>query len=118
MATHTIKIIYEPKGNLLFEKHPHKVRPGHLYVSLDDKVTFSSKKTKITIFLPEPTRQLLGTLDNLITLEATQSSDTFIIQKIGNKEEGSEGRRFPYAVYCEAGNDFAEGGSAPQMIVE
>ena len=49
MATHTIKIIYEPKDKLVFEKHSHKVRPGYLYVSPDDKVTFLSKKTKITI---------------------------------------------------------------------
>ena len=82
MATHNVKIIYEPMGNLLFEKHPHKVRPGHLYVSPDDEVIFSSKKTDITIFLPKLTQQLLGANKNVIPITAKGKSQTFIIQKI------------------------------------
>lgn len=117
MATHTIKIIHD--GKLLFEKHPNQVRPGNAYVSPGDKVIFSTRNTNIEIFLPPQTQYLLNASNNVIPITAPGKSQTFIIQNIGSDEKiGSPKRRFPYAVYCEAGNDFAEGGSAPQMIVE
>jgi hypothetical protein len=107
MTTHNIKIIYGGK----FEKHHHQVRPGYSYVSDGDKVIFSTKDTDIELFFPTQTKDLLDAPTNAIKISASGPPVTFTINK---SKEG----KFPYAVYCEAGNDFAEGGSAPAMIVE
>ena len=109
MATHNIQIIYE--GMLLFEKHHQRVRPGQLYVRDGDEVFFSTRKTDIEIFFPQQTKELLKAPSNVIKMKSIDPPVAFTIHK---SEEG----KFPYAVYCKEGNDFAEGGSAPAMIVE
>ena len=111
MATHTIQIIYTPKKELGLEKHSHKVRPGHLYVSNGDEVIFLSNKTDMQIFLPPLTKTLLQTDNNVITIHKGKTREFTIM------DPKTEDSRFPYAVYCLEGNDFAEGGSVPQMIV-
>ena len=114
MDTHNIKIIYDPQ--LKFEKHQHQVRPAHAYVKKGDKVIFSAIDTEVEIFFPEPTKNILvdnkGKADqNGITINSDNPTETFTISN------DSDPGKFPYAVYCTEGSDFAEGGSAPRMIV-
>lgn len=107
--THRIRIIYDP--DLEYESHKHVVRPGHQYVSAGDKVIFKTMRTAARIFFPKAAELFVELKDNWITVEENDQSDPLTIK------DGSSGK-YAYVAYCNNGEDFAEGGSTPRIIVE
>ena len=114
--TYHVQIVFAPEN-----KSPLKrlaVLPPLLYLHQGDSVVFSTKRTKAVFYIPngtilfkmEPDSEEIIDDGLIINVEAGQSSPSYIV-----KEKEGE---FPYAVYCSAGNDFAEGYSSPKMIVE
>jgi hypothetical protein len=85
--------------------------PPILYLRKGDTVRFYSKNTDSVIFVPNA-NVLFGDKDENLLIPVGQDRMTkpFTINAITGT--------FPYCVYCGAGNDFAEGYSAPKMIIE
>ena len=51
--------------------------------------------------------------DLTFNLGIEEISEEFVI-----KQTAKAGQKFPYSAYCFKGNDFAEGGSSPKIIIE
>lgn len=105
---HWIKIIHDP--NLDYEKHKHVVQPGHQYVSRGDEIRFRTKNTTATVFIPKA-MELFNLKTQWINVDQNGHTETLIVQ---NCNLG----KYAYAAYCDIGEDFAEGGTSPAVIVE
>ena len=96
------------------EKYRQVVQPGHQYVHADDTIQFAPRNTDVIIFIPNAKDLFVG-IDKdylIIPLAMNDPPPAFTIKHVKNR------RIFPYAVYCKSGNDFAEGGTSPGIIVE
>ena len=96
------------------ERYRQVVQPCHTYVHADDTIQFAPRNTDVIIFIPNAKDLFVGidTDYHIIKLAMNDQLPAFTIKHVKNK------RIFPYAVYCKRGNDFAEGGSSPEIIVE
>lgn len=83
------------------------VVPGHITVARGEKVTWRAGKTKIVMFFPN--ERLFNT--EKIIIEAGEEKTETVNEKV-------EPGEYPYAVYTEGINDFAEGGSSPRMSIK
>ena len=97
MANH--KVIIAQSGNFV-------VRPGKLNVRRDDTVSWKAIGTKARIFFP--TGQPLGC--QTIDVDPGTESPAF---PVGNAPQ----MIYPYSVFCDTPNAFAQGGSDPELIV-
>ncbi len=93
------------------------VERGHLHRSHGEKVRFQTVGTAARIYFPEVERLFTSTAgfdSGYLPLKEGEISQEYKV-----KDEAEE-RRYPYAVYCKFGKcrDFAEGGTAPAIIVE
>ena len=87
--------------------------PGHLGVESGEEVIFEAKNTNTTIWIPNA-EELFGREEHLVfDIESGGKSETFTV-----KQGLPKGKEYPYAVYCENSNDFAEGNTSPRMIIE
>lgn len=83
------------------------VVPGKLKVKRGEQVTWKAAETDLVIFFPD--EKLFG------RREARTNIGGEITLKVSNDIKPG---RYPYAVYTEKTNDFAEGGSMPVMIIK
>ena len=110
---HYVNVYYDEFKK--FHKTEHVVLPGVLHVNSNDQITFIASKSNITIFIPNADRLFLQVEKNLrFPVNSGEVSETYTV--VYNKNE--EPLVVPYAVFCENGNDFAEGNSSPKIIVE
>jgi len=105
-----INIIYDPF--LRYEKHKHVIQPGHLYLKRGDKVVFMTRGTAAKIFIPRADILFGIPKNSIIDVSGSGHSVAFNVQR--NAPTGW----YPYSSYCKNGNDFAEGGTSPGMIVD
>jgi len=91
--------------------HKHFADPGVCYIEAGDKVVFCGVNTAVTVFIPK-SPFVEGGRRNLVFSLKRREERVFVVG-----EKVREGDEYPYAVYCSNGNDFAEGGSPPRMIV-
>jgi len=84
-----------------------RVLPPHKYVYKGDQITFRTIKTAATILIPNP--QLFTTGQQSINIDPGKD----VTLTVGDPGSGV----YPYAVFCDATNDFALGGSSPDLIV-
>ncbi len=103
-----IRIIHDPE--LQYEKFRHVIQPGHQYLRVGDTVIFETRGTAARIYIPR-VKALFGIDDEWITVGQKGHSDEFTVQECPHE-------KYPYVVYCKDGNDFAEGGTSPAMIIE
>ena len=105
-----VKIVSDP--DLKHEKSKNAVQPGHLYLRRGDRVRFTALHSDAVVFIPH-SQVLFGRDDPIIRLDKKGvSNEELVVQ--AKVDRG----RYPYAVFCKTGNDFAAGGSSPAMIVE
>ena len=105
-----VEIIFNPRD----EENPNVARPGRLFVMPGDDVKFTTKNTGVTIWIPNA-KELFGIGAEYFLFDIERDGES----KILTVSEGlAKGREYPYAVYCRDGNDFAEGNTAPRMIIE
>lgn len=88
--------------------------PGAEHVGKSDEIMFVTRGTHATIFIPNADKFLDGE-GSTVVIEAAPGHQTRTFQIAAAAPSGKE---FPYAVYCEDDNDFAEGGSTPRFIIE
>ena len=94
---------------------PNLALPGVLHVNNGDLVTFHATNSDVLIFIPNANKLIKNAGKNIqISIRAGGSSKGFRIDIGSNKTPLT----FPYAVFCERGNDFAEGNSSPKIIVD
>lgn len=98
-------VIFEHKlGNNGLNKS--YVMPGKLKAKRGDQITWKTDQTNLVIFFPN--EKLFG------KREVRAKAGEQITLKVS--EDITPGR-YPYAVFTEKTNDFAEGGSMPVMII-
>lgn len=83
------------------------VVPGKLTLKRGDRVTWKAEQSDLIMFFPD--EKLFG------KREAKTKCGGKITLKVS---EDIRPGRYPYAVYTEKTNDFAEGGSMPVMIIK
>lgn len=88
--------------------------PGKQHVKKSDTVMFMAQGTNSVIFIPNA-NQLFDISSNSLTIELKSGNQT---QSYTISENVTIGDDFPYAVYCDEDNDFAEGGSSPRIIID
>ena len=103
-----VRIIHDPE--LRYEKFKHVVQPGHQYLRVGDTVIFTTHRTAVRIHIPR-VQALFGIENEWIIVGKNGRSDEFTVQECPRG-------KYPFVVYCADGNDFAEGGTSPAMIVE
>jgi len=88
--------------------------PGRLHVKAGDSVEFGAENTNTTIWIPNA-EELFGIREKplIFDIKSGGKSETFTVM-----QDLPEGKEYPYAVYCENSNDFAEGNTSPRMIIE
>ncbi|MCK4297201.1 MAG: hypothetical protein KAX28_11165 [Candidatus Marinimicrobia bacterium] len=90
------------------------VNPGRLCVKSGEEVIFEAKNTTTTIWIPNAEELFENGEKHLIfDIENGDKSKTFKVEK-----DLERGKEYPYAVYCENSDDFAEGNTSPRMIIE
>jgi len=115
---HWVRIFYSSQPK--FVKTKHTILPGILYVNPGDTVSFYTKGTSATVFIP-----------NGVDLFKSPSKEVTVIDKhwifsIEDENESSQfeikdvppGTDFPCTVYCDVENNFAEGNSYPTIIID
>ncbi len=75
---------------------------------------FLAQGTNGVIFIPNANR-LFDTSSGSLTIELKSGNQTESFTVSDNVASGDD---FPYAVYCDGDNDFAEGGSSPRIIID
>lgn len=110
---HIVQFLHNDGKKIVFEKALHTAQPGHLYARPGDTIQFVPRNTGVTIYIPNANQLFAGLSqdDLIIRLDPGQPSQPYSISYTDN-------RRFPYAVYCHDGNDFAEGGTSPAVIID
>ena len=109
-----IQFIFDEDSKI--EKHKHMAHPGHQYVDPGDTIQFAPRNTDVKIFIPNSTDLFEGKSEEYLVLEISKKelSEPFIVKDIGDEDV----KIFPYAVYCKEGNNFAEGGTSPAIIIK
>ena len=105
-----VQIIFDSRN----EVKPRLANPGRLRVKSGEEVVFEAENTNTTIWIPNA-EELFGIRGEhlIFDIESGGQSETFMVM------QGLPiGKEYPYAVYCENSNDFAEGNTAPRMIIE
>ena len=105
-----IEIIFDPQN----VETPNLARPGRLYVMPGDNVKFTTRNTAATIWIPNA-EELFGVKAEYFLFDIERDGESEILTV---REGLPKGREYPYAVYCREGSDFAEGNTAPRMIIE
>lgn len=82
------------------------VVPGHQRVKKDDAISWKMKDTSAIFFFPQ--KKLFGKSEYRV-----KKGETLSLTVSPKAEKG----RYPYAVFTD-NNDFAEGGSFPELIVQ
>jgi len=88
--------------------------PGKQHVKKSDTVMFLAQGTNSVIFIPNA-NQLFDVASDSLTIELKSGNQTGSYTVSNNVASGDD---FPYAVYCDGDNDFAEGGSSPRIIID
>lgn len=83
------------------------VVPGHITLEHGDKVTWRAGETDIVMYFPE---KRLFDAEKIVVEAGTTKTEPV-------RKEVDRGT-YPYAVYTEKINDFAEGGSMPRMTIK
>ncbi|MBL7136264.1 MAG: hypothetical protein ISS81_06695 [Candidatus Marinimicrobia bacterium] len=104
-----VQIIFDSRS----VRKPRFARPGRLGVKSGEEVIFEAENTNTTIWIPNA-EELFGRGEHLVfDIESGGKSETFTVMP-----RLRIGKEYPYAVYCENSNDFAEGNTSPRMIIE
>jgi len=112
-----------PKTVKIFcEKYQGIVHPSPLFVTCEDSIEFKAINTALTIFFPKeklfvdekPYMKLDPQQEKYPRVGKVTLKNKKALENLNFKIPGS----YPYAVYCENMNDFAEGNSSPSMIIE
>ena len=103
-----VKFQFFPKNQ---HCHRHFAEPGHVHIEAGDEVVFCGVNTTVTVFIPKNPFVEGGRRDLVFSLKRRERKVFIVGEKV------REGEEYPYAAYCRNGNDFAEGGSPPRMIV-
>lgn len=95
-----------------------RVEPGHLVVKPHDTLEFVTINTDASFFFPDPgvvaaVRKGVNPRFGDLKLKPAKTSAPMVFEVI--KETGGV---HPFAVFCAATNDFAEGHSSPMMIID
>ncbi len=132
-----------PEVRIISHGSKNIVWPPCVIVKEGETVTFKAVNTEAKVFLPRPelfefednprpsgggsmaaSRGVLKVKDRPVAVKVKLRSASAGVAP-GGKEPPEEVRVasslptiYPYAVYCENGNDFAEGNSAPFMVIE
>ena len=105
-----VQIIFDSRN----EVKPRSANPGHLHVKAGDSVEFGAENTNTTIWIPNAKELFGDKREHLIfDIKSGGKSKTFKVEK-----DLERGKEYPYAVYCENSDDFAEGNTSPRMIIE
>ncbi len=112
-----IRIMYD--ADKRHEKYKAVVTPGHCYVQAGDEVVFLTDNTSITgeIYFPN-IGELFGInpKNKTIPLDELSNLDLIVQQSL------ESGKEYPFAVYIidvvNGISDFAEGCTAPRVIIE
>jgi len=116
---HWVRIFYSSQPK--FVKTKHTILPGILYVNPGDTVNFYIMGTPATVFIPN------GVDLFEYPSEEVKVIDKHLIFSLNNENEPSQfeiksdvppGKDFPYTVYCDVENNFAEGNSYPTIIID
>jgi len=105
-----VQIIFDSRS----VRKPRFANPGRLGVKIGEEVIFEAENTNTTIWIPNA-NELFGTKGEylIFDIKSGGESETFTVM-----QGLPEGKEYPYAVYCENSNDFAEGNTSPRMIIE
>jgi hypothetical protein len=115
-----------PRGVVIVvacEAGKSRVVPGKAMARPGDKLIFIFKSRNAMVFFPEA-EVLFGTSQRVFTpdeggqLQLQLSESTSMRSALGTKAGQVLVVEFPYAVYCSDTREFAEGGSAPVIIIE
>ncbi|MFC2155466.1 hypothetical protein ACFLRB_03115 [Acidobacteriota bacterium] len=97
-----------------------KVYPPTLIVRTGDKVYFYAKGSDMSIIIPKDIKKTKpGSVKDVkmkFDEQFLKDGDSDMMITVKDKIEGRTD--FPYAIYCEKANDFVEGNSPPEMIIE
>ena len=105
-----VQIIFDSRS----VRKPRFARPGRLGVKSGEEVIFEAKHTNTTIWIPNAKELFGDKREHLVfDIKSGGKSETFTV-----KQGLPKGKEYPYAVYCENSNDFAEGNTSPRMIIE
>jgi hypothetical protein len=90
--------------------HAEVVEPGSVVAKKNDTITFKAHESDTKIWFPKM-EEIFGETNPFAVL-SNKSVEKTIIKVVTKRET------FPYAVYCSLSNDFAEGNSAPRIIID
>ena len=94
------------------------VWPPYVVVTPKEEVVFKVVNTAATVFFPNrrifEKHEKAGAADGGMVIRLTLE-DPPITLKV---KDGARLGAYPFSVYCESGQDFAEGNSSPVMILE
>lgn len=110
--THMIQI--RKRDQIESGKPEFVASPGRMHVKKSEKIMFQAQGTNAVIFIPNANK-LLETNESTLIIDARSGKQTHSFTLSGNLSSGSD---FPYAIYCDEDNDFAEGGSTPRIIID
>jgi hypothetical protein len=123
MAAEVMVISYQGK---------HVVWPPYVVVAQGEEVMFKAVGVDATVFLPMPEvfEETVDIHDGTArSSEPVQKTDKGLVLRVGKKHTAIRVKKpaspdyttrtaYPYSVYCKEANTFAEGNSAPVMIIE
>ena len=111
----------------------HVVWPPYVVVTHGEEVVFKAVGVDATVFLPMPD-MFEDTVDihngTTRSSEPAQKTDKGLVLEVGDRHSAIRVKKtaslgdnttrvaYPYSVYCKQANTFAEGNSAPVMIIE
>jgi hypothetical protein len=109
------------------------VWPPVLVVKPGEEIQFKAVGTSATVFLPKPdafrdvdalgapaapTRSVVAVGAQGVKIKVKGQAATALGASAASAAGSPAPGIYPYAVYCKASNDFAEGNSSPVMIIE
>jgi hypothetical protein len=97
-----------PSIMIICRKSSAQVRPAQFIAKEKDNITFKAVRSDVTLFFPNSA--LFGCSSARLD-SSNKREATLTVQKVQRDA-------YPYAVYCDDLNDFAEGNSSPEMIIE
>jgi hypothetical protein len=97
------------------DKSKGNVVPSPIFLKQGESFQFLSVNSNVTLFFPnlsifDKGHEVIRLVPrDSVTVKITSQIDPAILER---------SRYFPYAVFCDNANDFAEGNSSPSMIIE
>jgi len=114
VTSHLVRITWDE------QKATAKVYPPTLIVRTGDKVYFYAKGSDMSIIIPKDIKKPKpgSARNDKIKFDEhfIEDGDSDMMITVKDKIDGRTD--FPYAIYCEKANDFVEGNSPPEMIIE